>query len=159
MNMSKFVAALGKNLRMNDSFADPVFRNLLQRYKSNDYLKYEHMQKPYSQRTVIKTDTYKLSLITWYINGMSNIHIHPEDGGWFKVLDGELEEIFYDKNFFPTKSFTLSKNSIRYVNSHMGYHRLQNASNKLAHSLHLSHDSFESLLGKKEDIDLHNKSL
>ena len=60
---------------------------------------------------------------------------------WVKVIEGEFKEVLYKKNendeLIAVKSSISKTNEVTYMKDFMGFHSLENISNKKSMSLHL----------------------
>jgi cysteine dioxygenase len=82
-----------------------------------------------------------LILICWCEGQRTPIHDHGGEECWVKVIEGEFKETIYKQNEAGELNFVKSSisksNEITYMKDFMGFHRLENLSNKRSMSLHL----------------------
>ena len=95
----------------------------------------------YTRNCITQGDEFELILLCWEKGQASPIHDHGGEECWVKIIDGEFKETLYQKNdagdLETVKSMKSSNGDITYMVDFMGYHRLENLSNKRSVSLHL----------------------
>lgn len=115
---------------------DPIYSHLLKKYDAKDYLHYQHIEKPYGINPIVKTDMFELFLVAMPGYGNTDIHEHNFGGGWLKVLNGEIKEQFYNKEFKLIENRFYKTGDIKYLN-HIGYYHILYNKCKLSHLLYL----------------------
>lgn len=95
----------------------------------------------YTRNCIAQNDKFELILICWEKGQVSPIHDHGGEECWVKIIEGEFRETLYKKNekgeFKSVKSIHSAIGDVTYMVDFMGYHRLENLSNKRSMSLHL----------------------
>lgn len=98
-------------------------------------------KKCYTRNCIAQGDEFELILLCWEKGQASPIHDHGGEECWVKIIDGEFRETLYQKNkegeLESIKSMESTAGDITYMVDFMGYHRLENLSNKRSLSLHL----------------------
>ena len=95
----------------------------------------------YTRNCIIDNEKFELILICWCEGHRTPIHDHGGEECWVKVIEGEFKETIYKQNEGGELNFVKSSisksNEITYMKDFMGFHRLENLSNKRSMSLHL----------------------
>lgn len=95
----------------------------------------------YTRNCIVDNAKFELILICWCEGHRTPIHDHGGEECWVKVIEGEFKETIYkknDKGELATISSSFSKpNEVTYMKDFMGFHQLENVSNKRSMSLHL----------------------
>lgn len=95
----------------------------------------------YTRNCIINNEDFELILICWSEGHRTPIHDHGGEECWVKVIDGNFREVIYQKDEvgeLKAIKTTISKpNEVTYMKDFMGYHSLENISNKRSMSLHL----------------------
>ena len=95
----------------------------------------------YTRNCIADTEKFELILICWCQGHQTAIHDHGGEECWVKIIDGEFKETIYKKDeegdLKLTKTSFSKTNEITYMKDFMGFHRLENISNKKSMSLHL----------------------
>jgi len=95
----------------------------------------------YTRNCIVDTEKFELILICWCEGHRTQIHDHGGEECWVKVIEGEFKETIYKKNkegeLNMVKSSISKSNEVTYMKDFMGFHRLENLSNKNSMSLHL----------------------
>ena len=87
---------------------------IISNYNSNDWEKYKTDTNYYTKKVIYKNKDFEVILISWEKNVITPIHSHPENGCILKVLEGQLEEDYYNTNKIINN--VLNKNDIGYRN-------------------------------------------
>jgi len=95
----------------------------------------------YTRNCIIDNEKFELILLCWCEGHRTPIHDHGGEECWVKVIEGEFKETIYKQNEAGELNFVKSSisksNEITYMKDFMGFHRLENLSNKRSMSLHL----------------------
>ncbi len=95
----------------------------------------------YTRNCIIENEKFELILLCWEEGQKTPIHDHGGEECWVKVIEGEFKETLYKKDDTDTlvsiTSIVAKTNDITYMIDFMGYHCLENLSNKRSMSLHL----------------------
>ena len=97
-------------------------------------------EERYTRNCIFENEKFELILICWEKDQKTPIHDHDGEECWVKVIDGTLKETLYkDTPSGPAqfKSSISVKWTISYMIDFMGYHKLENISDRRAMSLHL----------------------
>ena len=97
--------------------------------------------KSYTRNCIYDDDKFELILLCWNEGQGTPIHDHGGEECWVKIVEGEFRETIYNSNekgeFKALKSTLANTNDITYMIDFMGFHKLENLSNKRSMSLHL----------------------
>lgn len=95
----------------------------------------------YTRNCIIDNEKFELILICWCEGHRTPIHDHGGEECWVKVIEGEFKETIYKENKegeLEVVTSSISKqNEVTYMKDFMGFHQLENLSNKRSLSLHL----------------------
>ena len=95
----------------------------------------------YTRNCIVENEKFELILICWCEGHRTPIHDHGGEECWVKVIEGEFKETIYKKNeegeLVSVKSSISKQNEVSYMKDFMGFHQLENLSNKRSMSLHL----------------------
>ena len=97
--------------------------------------------KYYTRNCLAENDKFELILLCWNAKQITPIHDHGGEECWVVVIDGKFRETLYAED--PSGKLTAIKtiiskcNDITYMIDFMGFHRLENLSNKRSLTLHL----------------------
>ncbi|MFK8039452.1 MAG: cysteine dioxygenase family protein [Crocinitomicaceae bacterium] len=95
----------------------------------------------YTRNCIVNNKDFELILLCWNKGQSTPIHDHGGEECWVKVIEGEFREIIYKKEkgsaLRETSSTTSKVNDITYMKDFMGFHSLENLSDKKSMSLHL----------------------
>ena len=97
----------------------------------------------YTRSLVRRTEDYELLLLSWGAGEESPIHNHMGQRCWMAVLEGEIEEVHFNRGEGgvgsliegPTKRFPAGKAA--FINDEIALHLVRGAEGKAAVSLHL----------------------
>ena len=108
----------------------------------NDFKTYSSwLSDCYTRNCIIDTEKFQLLLLCWEEGHKTPIHDHGGEECWVKVIEGELKEVIYKKNeddeLIAVKSSISKTNQVSYMKDFMGFHSLENVSNKRSMTLHL----------------------
>jgi cysteine dioxygenase len=112
------------------------------KFSSNAFENYDSWSKDcYTRNCIVNNEKFELILICWCKGHRTPIHDHGGEECWVKVIDGEFKETIYKENeegkLNLVKSTISKSNEVTYMKDFMGFHRLENLSNKRSMSLHL----------------------
>lgn len=112
---------------------------ILQAYSGEDWrLSICFSEEGYSRSCLRKTIDFEILLICWQGRQQSTIHDHPKNGCLQKVLQGKLtEERFSAQDLKLIKAITLEPGAVSYINNMQAFHKITNATDKPAISLHV----------------------
>ena len=95
----------------------------------------------YTRNCIVNNENFELILLCWEKGQITPIHDHGGEECWVKVIKGEFKEIVYKENesgeLIVMKSTTAKEHDVTYMKDFMGFHSLENVSNKRSMSLHL----------------------
>lgn len=95
----------------------------------------------YTRNCIVDNEKFELILICWCEGHSTPIHDHGGEECWVKVIEGEFKETIYKKDaedeLKVVRSSIAKQNDVTYMKDFMGFHRLENLSNKRSMSLHL----------------------
>ena len=124
--------------------------DLVREYKGDDwstYLDSQNMFKFKEKRnykkfkvltsTVNPSQTFDMYVLEWEPQRESPIHNHAKYGCIQHILTGTL----FEKRYSPEMNYLwgreLPTGSVGYMDNHMGFHRIGNATDDIAYSLHI----------------------
>ena len=112
-------------------------KNILNQYNSNDWKQYvEFCNINYKKNIFYRDKDFEMFIVCGNPFQETKIHNHPNQGCIFKILEGSIDEILYDKNFNVKNEYKSEKNKIRYIDDNLGIHKMINGS-KHCISLHI----------------------
>tara|TARA_B110001454_G_scaffold43755_1_gene42810 strand:+ start:51 stop:599 length:549 start_codon:yes stop_codon:yes gene_type:complete len=95
----------------------------------------------YTRNCIEENTDFELILICWSKDQKTAIHDHGGEECWVYVIDGDYAENIYKKNdtgeLKVVKNLQMKSGDVTYMVDFMGFHNLENQSNKKAMSLHL----------------------
>jgi cysteine dioxygenase len=95
----------------------------------------------YTRNCIIDNEKFELILICWESGQITPIHNHGGEECWVKVIEGSLKETIYEIDkageLNILKTDISRAQDVSYMIDFMGYHSLENLSNKRSMSLHL----------------------
>jgi cysteine dioxygenase len=98
-------------------------------------------QDCYTRNCIAHGDEFELILLCWEAGQVTPIHDHGGEECWVKIIDGEFRETLYQKDeageLNSVKSVQSSIGDVTYMVDFMGFHRLENLSDKRSMTLHL----------------------
>lgn len=118
----------------------------------------------YTRNCVIENEDFELILLCWQPGQLTPIHDHGGEECWVKIIEGEFKEILYKADeagkLEPVKTSFSEPNDVTYMIDFMGFHTLENLSDKRSLSLHLYAKPIRSCQIFDEDSgELVNKDL
>ena len=95
----------------------------------------------YTRNCVVENENFELILICWEKGQVTAIHDHGGEECWVYFVDGNFKENIYSQKengeLTIEKTTNAKSGDIAYMIDFMGFHNLENTSNKRAMSLHL----------------------
>ena len=95
----------------------------------------------YTRNCIFENEKFELILLCWESGQFTPIHDHGGEECWVKIIEGEFKETIYKIDskgqMVNVKSIISTTNDVTYMVDFMGFHRLENLSNKRSLSLHL----------------------
>ena len=94
----------------------------------------------YTRNCVARKDDFEFILICWAKGAQTPIHGHAEQDCWVYQVDGEVRERRFEEvesGFKITNEAVLEEGRITYMHDRMGYHSIENISDKTAMTLHV----------------------
>nr|QDY52421.1 cysteine dioxygenase type I [Mimiviridae sp. ChoanoV1] len=114
-----------------------VFKDVLKNYSSSDYKNYvSFCQENYKKNLFYSDNNLEAFIVCWEPYQETKIHNHSDNGCILKILEGNINEILYNKDLKILKKNILPKNDIRYIDDNIGYHKMINGKEKTI-SLHI----------------------
>ena len=110
------------------------YLKIIEKYNGLDYKNYIDFNTDYYKRIKLdkySNDKFELILICWNKDQITKIHSHSDNGCLMKILEGEIEEIIYDKNKNIInkniyKKNIYKKNNVSFIHNEIGYLKLYN---------------------------------
>ncbi len=95
----------------------------------------------YTRNCIVENENFELILICWEKGQVTAIHDHGGEECWVYFVDGNFKENIYSQKengeLTIEKTTNAKPGDIAYMIDFMGFHNLENTSNKRAMSLHL----------------------
>lgn len=95
----------------------------------------------YTRNCIVDNEKFELILLCWEKGQVTPIHDHGGEECWVRIIEGDFKETIYEENEFgelsAVKSTIARTGDITYMIDFMGFHSLENLSNKRSMSLHL----------------------
>lgn len=95
----------------------------------------------YTRNCIIDDEKFELILLCWEPGQITPIHDHGGEECWVKIIEGDFRETIYKDDaagdLNKVKSSVAKTNDVTYMIDFMGFHSLENLSNKRSMSLHL----------------------
>jgi len=95
----------------------------------------------YTRNCIAENEKFELILLCWQEGQITPIHDHGGEECWVKIIEGEFRETIYAADEFGklnvVRSAIAKANDVTYMIDFMGFHSLENLSNKKSMSLHL----------------------
>lgn len=95
----------------------------------------------YTRNCIVENESYELILICWQKEQVTAIHDHGGEECWVYIIEGEFREQIYKQNnngaLEVVKTINSKPGEVAYMVDFMGFHNLENRSNKKSMSLHL----------------------
>ncbi len=95
----------------------------------------------YTRNCIVENEKFELILLCWEKGQFTPIHDHGGEECWVRVIEGEFRETIYKESelgeLSEVRSAISKTNEITYMIDFMGFHRLENLSEKRSMSLHL----------------------
>mgnify|MGYP000005816571 CR=1 FL=1 len=109
--------------------------------QSSDFENFSSWSKDcYTRNCIINNEQFELILLCWEKEQITPIHDHGGEECWVKVIEGEFRETIYKEDekgeLNVVKSAISKANDVTYMKDFMGFHSLENLSNKRSMSLH-----------------------
>ena len=107
-----------------------------------EFKKYATWSKDcYTRNCIAENDAFELILICWDKKQSTEIHDHGGEECWVCILEGEFKENIYKEDekgeLKVVERKEMKPGDITYMIDFMGYHNLENTSDKKSMSLHL----------------------
>ena len=95
----------------------------------------------YTRNCIVENENFELILICWENEQVTAIHDHGGEECWVYFIEGEFREHIYSQNngeeLSVVKTTDAKAGDVTYMVDFMGFHSLENRSNKRSMSLHL----------------------
>ena len=95
----------------------------------------------YTRNCIAVNEKFELILLCWEEGQITGIHDHGGEECWVYIIEGDFKEHIYKENksgeLKIIKTINSKPRDIAYMIDFMGFHDLQNTSNKRSMSLHL----------------------
>jgi cysteine dioxygenase len=119
--MNRIIKSLVTNKKLLEN------NNILSSYNSNDWKQYIFFDKQeYKKNLVYRDNNFEMFVVCWFPNQETKIHNHPEGGCLLKILEGNINEELYDKNFVLQENNNLVMSDVRYIDDSIGIHKMKN---------------------------------
>ena len=126
--MTKTLYSLGKLISSRITTDKKQIPSIIKTYVGNDWLDHSNFCSfnLFDKKNVYKDENIDIFIISWSHEYVNNIHNHPENGCWLKVMNGLMYEHLYNKDFEFQEERKIEKNQISYIDNNIGYHGMVN---------------------------------
>ena len=137
MNLNKLFSHIKYNINNNQTINN--LDNILKNYNGLDWKSYinNNTNNNYNKELINKNEDFDMYIITWNKYKESSIHDHSVNGCIYKVLHGTLIEELYNNNLKQIQKNILHKDTIKYIDNIIGYHKIINPTDDISVSLHI----------------------
>ncbi len=108
---------------------------------TSEFLKFASWSEGcYTRNCITKCEKFEFILLCWEGNCQTKIHDHAGQDCWVYQVDRVLREVRFEGPEDKLEVYsdeTLKKGEVSYMNDQMGYHRIENPSDKRAMTLHI----------------------
>ena len=119
--MNRIIKSLVTNKKLLEN------KNILSSYNSNDWKQYISFDKQdYKKNLVYRDNNFEMFVVCWLPNQETKIHNHSEEGCLLKILEGNITEELYNKNFVLQEKNNLALSDVRYIDDSIGIHKMKN---------------------------------
>ena len=136
INIFKNVPYILPNINVSTCLTSKIYYNYKNNIECKNVLEYVNMET-YEKILFYRNNLLECFFIYWKQNSMCKIHDHSENGCYFKILNGSLNEYVYDTNLNLIEMSVYPKNHIGYIDNTIGYHKMENLNDELVTSLHI----------------------
>lgn len=127
-----------QELFQNKTISPEQWKQILSEYHGDDYKKYlQFDEEKYARNYVINTELFDVLILCWRPGQKTMLHGHPKDGCFVKILQWEITETLYNADKKPLRTSVMREWETMYNHDSIGYHILENASNRDTVSLHI----------------------
>jgi len=120
------------------------YNTLLKNFEFNfiDFKPFESWSsKSYTRNCLYRDTHFELILLCWNQSQETAIHGHDGEDCWVYLLEGEMEEVFYqlddDRCLNKVGSHKILPEQLTFMNDRIGFHKLKNSHKGKSISLHL----------------------
>lgn len=134
----KLMNSLGKAFAQKSSQVD--IKTILNNFQCHlsELNKFIHFNpRRYTRNLVMLDENFSVILICWEPGQESPVHTHSNSCTWMKVLDGTLQQVYYNQAKKPYKKNVFPKDTVAHCNEHVGMHKMENCGKTRAISLHV----------------------
>ena len=119
---------------------DKIFRSI--NIPKNEFDQFSSWSdESYTRNCIVETDSFELILLCWEKGQFTAIHDHGGEECWVYAIDGAFKETIFRKKseteMTQQKSTDIREGGITFMVDFIGFHRLENTSDKRGMSLHL----------------------
>ena len=119
--MNRIIKSLVTNKKLLEN------KNILSSYNSTDWKQYISFGKQdYKKNLVYRDNNFEMFVVCWLPNQETKIHNHSEEGCLLKILEGNITEELYNKNFVLQEKNNLALSDVRYIDDSIGIHKMKN---------------------------------
>ncbi|MFY0644383.1 MAG: cysteine dioxygenase family protein [Bacteroidia bacterium] len=108
----------------------------------------------YTRNKLIRTEEFELMILGWTPGQSTKIHAHDHQKCWVHIVEGEFVEHRYeyiDNKMVETSLDNPLPGKTTFMEDDMGYHKLQNVSDRNGMSLHLYYGPIDQCLVYNEE--------
>ena len=102
----------------------------------------------YTRNCIARKDGFEFILLCWAPGAVTPIHGHDNQDCWVYQVSGSVEETRFEKtlngSLVESNRLSLEKGRLAYMHDRMGYHAIQNKTNKPAMTLHVYANPIDS---------------
>tara|TARA_B110000285_G_C14981269_1_gene541492 strand:+ start:329 stop:754 length:426 start_codon:yes stop_codon:yes gene_type:complete len=119
--MNRIIRSVIKNKNLLEN------KNILSFYNSTDWKQYVSFnEEEYKKNLVYRDNNFEIFVVCWLPYQETKIHNHSDNGCLLKILEGNMVEDIYDKNFIFKENNNLIKDNVRYIDDSIGIHKMKN---------------------------------
>lgn len=127
--------------KSNISWNTPLFKyqHCLKEYTAPDWKNYVDKDRinEFQKNLIHRDKNFEIFLIHWPKDYISQIHNHSSNGCLLKMLEGNLVERIYSPQLDFLDEYYRYSQEISYLDNKIGYHSIENISNKNSNSIHI----------------------
>ncbi|WP_197052692.1 cysteine dioxygenase [Psychroserpens sp. Hel_I_66] len=111
-------------------------------FESIDFSTFQSWSKDrYTRNCLFRDVNFELILICWNQDQETSIHGHNGEDCWVYLIDGEMEEVFFEQDqqhkLLQSGSQKVKPKQLTFMNDKIGFHKLKNSNDGKSMSLHV----------------------
>ena len=130
----KYIPTLLNNMSLNNYDISYLYNNFIKPNKIKSQIK---TNPQYNKILFCENKLLDCYFIFWNRNSESKIHDHSNNGCYYKLLKGSLNEYVYDTDLNIIRVNNILEDELSYIDNDIGYHKILNPENEVAISVHV----------------------